>query len=146
MDPSHEISTRPIMLMVACFLCSSRGFQAGRFEKGLATTRFHRGFRRRMQSHIRQDEPRLMRQADKHRRSAVHLTLRRQRLQYLDKRNCFNVITGDFDPTARCTTPFHIRPRTVSLNTQRYAFRGPFCASVFLVKLPGWSCDAIRRS
>ncbi|CAM9678341.1 unnamed protein product [Ectocarpus fasciculatus] len=82
------------------------------FPKGLSTSRFHQGFQRRKQSNIRQDESRLQREAFKQHLSVLHLERRRQRLGSLDKRNGFNLITGQFDATRRCTTPFHIQPRT----------------------------------
>lgn len=98
------------------------------FDKGLSTTRFHKGFQRRMQSHINQDAERLEREACKQRLSVIHLDRRRQRLGSLDKRNGFNLITGEFDAAnRRCTTPFHIKPITVG-NT--FATR-PVCVSFY---------------
>lgn len=86
------------------------------FEKGLSTTRFHKGFQRRMQSHIQQDAARLEREASKQHLSLRHLDKRRQRLGSLDKRNGFNLITGEFDAgNRRCTTPFHVKPMTVGI-------------------------------
>ncbi|CAM9958140.1 unnamed protein product [Ectocarpus sp. 13 AM-2016] len=82
------------------------------FPKGLSTTRFHKGFQRRKQSNIMQDASRLQREAFKQHVSVLHLERRRQRLGSLDKRNGFNLITGQFDANRRCTTPFHVQPRT----------------------------------
>ncbi|CAM9645305.1 unnamed protein product, partial [Hapterophycus canaliculatus] len=80
-------------------------------SKGLSTTRFHQGFQRRNQSQIKQAESRLEREAHKQHQSWRHVQRRRQRLGSLDKRNGFNIITGDFNPKCRCTTPFHTEPR-----------------------------------
>ncbi|CAM9716822.1 unnamed protein product, partial [Laminaria digitata] len=112
--------------------------------KGLSTTRFHQGFQRRKQSHIRQDEARLEREACKQRASLVHLQSRRQRLGRLDKRNGFNLITGQFDPAnKRCTTPFHIEPRTrKSGSLSKVAERAEYLLlrdSEYKFHAPAWS-------
>ncbi|CAM9113396.1 unnamed protein product [Scytosiphon promiscuus] len=86
--------------------------QKAMFSKGLSSTRFHMGFQRRNQSQIRQDEARLQREASKQHQSWLHVQRRRQRLGSLDKRNGFNIITGHFNPKCRCTTPFHVQPKT----------------------------------
>lgn len=111
------VSDRPFVMFTyqTPHVVCSRGKERS-FEKGLSTTRFHKGFQRRMQSHIQQDAPRLEREASKQRLSLRHLDRRRQRLRSLDKRNGFNLITGEFDAgNRRCTTPFHIKPITVGI-------------------------------
>ncbi|CAM9433956.1 unnamed protein product, partial [Chrysoparadoxa australica] len=64
------------------------------FEKGLRSTKFSKGFQRRPREVIQQDME--WRASDKLRKSASekHLAKRRERLTQLDKRNQFNVITG----------------------------------------------------
>ena len=70
-------------------------------QQGTRTTRFHQGFNRRNQTHIRQDAQRVGRMAEKEAAQVKFEPKRTQRLAYLDTGyNQFNIITGAQNPSA----------------------------------------------
>ncbi|CAM9998023.1 unnamed protein product, partial [Phaeothamnion confervicola] len=75
-------------------------------EKGLATTRFHKGFQRRPYRKILQDIDRRKHEELKDEARAASSEHRRRRLEALDKRNQFNIITGEHsEALLRATSP-----------------------------------------
>lgn len=77
-----------------------RGFSGmEKAEKGLATTRFRRGFQRRQATSIGADVDRKANEAARAARSAQQVDGRRHALGARAAYNGFDVISGDYDPT-----------------------------------------------
>eukprot|EP00696_Hemimastix_kukwesjijk_P009141 gnl/Hemi2/21578_TR7186_c1_g2_i1.p2 gnl/Hemi2/21578_TR7186_c1_g2~~gnl/Hemi2/21578_TR7186_c1_g2_i1.p2 ORF type:complete len:168 (+),score=25.36 gnl/Hemi2/21578_TR7186_c1_g2_i1:108-611(+) len=69
-------------------------------RSSLRVTKFSSGFFRRPQAKIRQDEARVAYEFEKNQKNVANPEARMSKLAWNDKRNGFNVITGEVDPSA----------------------------------------------